>query len=905
LTMTENQVGGQIGRYKILQQIGEGGCGTVYMAEQEEPVRRRVALKVIKPGMDTREVVARFEAERQALALMDHANIARVLDAGATPNGRPYFVMELVRGIKITDYCNQNRLTTRERLELFIKVCRAIQHAHQKGVIHRDIKPSNILVTLDEKVALPKVIDFGIAKAIQGRLTNQTLFTAFQQFLGTPTYMSPEQAEMTSLDIDTRSDIYSLGVLLYELLTDTTPFDAKELVASGLDGMRRTIREREPVRPSTRLSTMSELELTATAGHRKADSSRLIHTLKGDLDWIVIKCLEKDRTRRYETANGLAMDVQRYLATMPVVARPPSKLYRFQKLVQRNRLAFLATNAVALSLLIGFAVSTRLFIQERRARQRAVTAERTQERLRQEAENARASEAALRWQAVEARKNEARLRLQAEAAERTAQSEASQLGEAMMALGNLTAAEEFIRNALQMQRKLLGDNNAEVAVSLNNLAKVLAMQGKLPEAETRYRDALTLEKRLLGDRNPTVGSTLGNLALVLQRQGEFEEAAKHFGDTLSHYRPEPGEESPTPAPFLGLILHHLAEVLHRLGRLQEARSFAEEAISNYRKHLDWPVNERHHALDVLRAVLTDQGDLAGIAALEVESQALEAEAQRREAQLPIEPPQNASSRSRADFFAQRGRWKDAAVDAARALQAAPQDHMLYHSLAPLLVATGDISGYQQLCRRILAQFGGTNNPSSPDRFARDAIASGSWRVPLKGDPAIADRMAKDCLILPNSGADLELVGELSDVAVKEGEKNRFLPYFHCTRGLADYRQGRFPAAIAWMQMTLANDRNKAGHQWDDYLYVEAYAVIGMAHHRMGAMLEARTALAKAAEFARKCLPPLESGQIGSIWRDWIVANALLDEARQLTAGGPETSGGPATPESPPNPAHSQ
>ena len=249
---------------------------------------------------------------------------------------------------------------------------------------------------------------------------------------------------------------------------------------------------------------------------------------------------------------------------------------------------------------------------------------------------------------------------------------------------------------------------------------------------------------------------------------------------------------PLRIPFLGLILHHLAEVLHRLGQSQEARSFAEEAISNYRKHLDWPVNERHHALEVLRGVLTDLGDVAGIATLEVESLAIEAEAQRREAQVSVEPPRNASPRARADFFAQRGRWKEAAADAARALEAAPQDHMLYHSLAPLLVATGDISGYQRLCQRILAQFGGTNNPFSPDRFARDAIASGSWLVPLKGDPAIADRMAKDCLILHTSGVDLQMVAELAEVAVTEGEKNRFLPYFHCTRGLADYRQGNYP-----------------------------------------------------------------------------------------------------------------
>src|SRR5271169_1938629 len=271
--------GDRIGRYKLLQQIGEGGCGVVYMAEQEEPVRRRVALKVIKLGMDTKNVIARFEAERQALALMDHPNIARVLDAGATDTGRPYFVMELVRGIKISDYCDQNNLTTAERLDLFIKVCQAIQHAHQKGIVHRDIKPSNVLVTLHDSVPVPKVIDFGIAKAIDTRLTDKTLFTAFEQVIATPAYMSPEQAEMSGLDVDTRSDIYSLGVLLYELLTSKTPFDPKQLLEHGLDEMRRTLREQEPQRPSTMVTTLQGMELATTAEHRHAEPPKLVSLL--------------------------------------------------------------------------------------------------------------------------------------------------------------------------------------------------------------------------------------------------------------------------------------------------------------------------------------------------------------------------------------------------------------------------------------------------------------------------------------------------------------------------------------------------------------------------------------------------------------------------------------------------
>ena len=386
LSVVTEQPGQRIGRYKLLQEIGEGGCGVVYMAEQEEPVRRRVALKIIKLGMDTRSVIARFEAERQALAIMDHPNIAKVLDAAATETGRPYFVMELVRGTKITDYCDQNQLSTEQRLQLFVQVCKAVQHAHTKGIIHRDLKPGNILVTLHDGVPVPKVIDFGIAKATgQERLTDKTLFTAFEQFVGTPAYMSPEQAEMSGLDIDTRSDIYSLGVLLYELLTGQTPFDTRELLSAGLDEMRRTIREKEPRPPSTRLSTMMAGDLTTTACHRHTDPPKLIHLIKGDLDWIVMKCLEKDRMRRYETALDPALDIERHLRHEPVAARAPTPLYRLLKLSRKHKFGFAAIAGVLIALVLGFAASAWQAV-------RATRAEREQSRLYHQAERARVAE---------------------------------------------------------------------------------------------------------------------------------------------------------------------------------------------------------------------------------------------------------------------------------------------------------------------------------------------------------------------------------------------------------------------------------------------------------------------------------------------------------------------------------
>ncbi len=382
----EEPLGTRIGRYKLLQKLGEGGCGVVYLAEQEEPVRRHVALKIIKLGMETKSVIARFEAERQALALMDHPHIARVYDAGATDRGSPYFVMEWVSGVRITEYCDRHQLTLPQRLELFIQICHAIQHAHQKGVIHGDIKPSNILVSQQDDAPSPKVIDFGIARATEPRLTDHTRFTGCAQLIGTPAYMSPEQADLRTRDVDTRSDIYSLGVLLYELLTGRTPFASKELLEGGLEAMRRLLLEQEPLRPSARFSSLPDDERAQTASLRRLEPQRLSQRLVGDLDWIVMKALEKDRARRYETANGLAMDIRRYLDHEPVLAGPASWTYRLGKLVRRNRGVFFAAGAVAVTLCAGFGTSTWLFLKERESHRRAVAAEQQQARLRLAAE---------------------------------------------------------------------------------------------------------------------------------------------------------------------------------------------------------------------------------------------------------------------------------------------------------------------------------------------------------------------------------------------------------------------------------------------------------------------------------------------------------------------------------------
>ncbi len=630
--------GSRIGPYKLLQLIGEGGFGSVFMAEQTAPVHRRVALKIVKLGMDTRQVVARFDAERQALAMMDHPNIAKVFDAGATTSGRPYFVMELVRGSRITQYCDDNNLSPTARLELFVLVCNAVQHAHQKGVIHRDLKPSNILVTVSDGRPIPKVIDFGIAKATGARLTEMTLFTEHRQLIGTPAYMSPEQADTDSADIDTRTDIYSLGVLLYEILTGSTPFETRDLLRAGYAEIQRIIRETEPQKPSTRLSSLKD-SLASVAAHRSTEPARLGAAVRGDLDWIVMKCLDKDRARRYETAHGLAADLQRHLAGEPVVAAPPGVAYRFRKFVRRNKGTVAAGGLVAAALLLGMVGTTWGMLRAQHQKNQALLARAAEEHERTLAQaaahrtqvindfvistlqssdpNARGRQDILVIDAMHQAiaglddgaftddpQTEAQLRstisriltgnghpdealpLVEKALKTLEQLHPGDDPDVLKTLGQLANVLAFLgrdaapvnQRALDMGRRLYPGDHLQVVTALHGLGVARMTAGHLKEADELFQQALDMNRRLeQGDHNDTA-DILEALGTINDNLGKLKEAEAYFQQCLEMRRRLLGPEHPSTANSLT----GLADVYRKLGREEEAQVMFRQVLPIYR-----------------------------------------------------------------------------------------------------------------------------------------------------------------------------------------------------------------------------------------------------------------------------------------------------------------------------------
>jgi serine/threonine protein kinase/Tfp pilus assembly protein PilF len=593
------------GRYKLLEEIGEGGMGTVWLAEQTQPVRRKVAIKLIKAGMDSRQVIARFEAERQALAVMDHPNVAKVLDGGLSETGRPFFVMEYVKGVPITQYCDATRLSVPERLELFSQVCQAVQHAHHKGIIHRDLKPSNILVAPYDDRPVPKIIDFGLAKAMHQSLTDKTLHTAHETVLGTPLYMSPEQAQLNNLDIDTRSDIYSLGVLLYELLTGTTPVERKRFKQVAWDEIRRIIREEEPPRPSARLSSTDTL--ASLAACRQSEPLMLTRQVRGELDWIVMKALEKDRSRRYETANGFALDIQRYLAGEPVLAAPPSARYRLKKLVRRHRGPVLAASLVLCTLLAGIIGTTWGLFQARQARDREAARADGEAKAKEQAQEEKKRAIAFRNQALDAlrattgidvekllgakKELSANEKAYLEAIAGRWQTFARQEGTDEQSrsvraeghhrvaylwhkLGRREEARPEHERAAALWEKLAADfptvpdYRRDLARSHNSLGILLTDLGKRAEAEQQYRKAMAIQEKLAADF-PTVpdcrrdlAQSHNNLGLLLKNLGKRTEAEQQYRKALAIQ-----EKVATDFPAVPDYRRNLASSHHNLGIL--------------------------------------------------------------------------------------------------------------------------------------------------------------------------------------------------------------------------------------------------------------------------------------------------------------------------------------------------
>jgi eukaryotic-like serine/threonine-protein kinase len=638
--------GDLIGRYKLLQQIGVGGFGTVWMAEQLEPLVRKVALKIVQVGMNSKEVIGRFEQERQALAMMDHPNIAKVFDAGATKYRRPYFVMELVKGIPINQFCDEAGYGTRERVTLFGDVCAAIQHAHLKGIIHRDIKPSNVMVTLHGEKPVVKVIDFGIAKATHGKLTDKTLFTRFEQFIGTPVYMSPEQAALSGLDIDTRSDVYSLGILLYELLTGKPPFDAQTLASAGYDEMRRVIREVEPPKPSARLSTIAGEERTLVARSRRIEPEMIRKLIEPDLDWIVMKAIDKDRARRYATAKDLATDIECFLTDRPVSACPPSRLYELRKVYRRNKLVFTATAAIILVLSAGVLTSTWLAVRATRATRAAqieadrgaqvaqfmkdmlqgvgpsVALGRDTTLLREVLDQTAQRLDTLEGQAeVEAdlrktlgdvyfelgRYSDASAMLQQAATllEGASATESLELSDVLLSqakvLGErkqLDEAEALLRRALALRLKTYEANSLPVADVINEMANIPRKQGKYDEAEALLRQCLATQRALLGEDNRVVADTLGNLGVVLRGARKHDEAESAFRQSLAIRRKLPGGNDLS----LSSNLMNLGRALGLKGSAEsfvEAEALLREALAIRKRLLGADHPEVAEALDFL------------------------------------------------------------------------------------------------------------------------------------------------------------------------------------------------------------------------------------------------------------------------------------------------------------------
>ena len=761
------QADSSFSRYRILQRIGTGGMGEVYEAEQLEPIRRRVALKVIKRGMDTDAVVARFESERQALALMDHAAIARVYDAGATPDGRPYFVMEYVSGIPITDYCDQNRLGLRERLGLIVQVCEGVQHAHQKGIIHRDIKPTNVLVTVHESRPAPKIIDFGLAKATAHSLTERTLYTELGQLVGTPEYMSPEQAEMSGLDVDTRTDIYSLGVLLYELLVGALPFDSGTLRAGSYDDVRRRIRDVEPQRPSARATTLITSSGKKDINRTPTEIGALPRQLKGDLDWIVMKAIEKDRTRRYASASDLAADIQRHLNDEPVMAGQPSQSYRMKKFIRRHKLAVAAASAVTVALLLGIVGTTvglvRATRAEHAAHEQAVTAQTISDFLVGLFKVAD-PESTL-GNRITAREilDRGAERIDQELKDQPLMRARLQgtMGDVYKSLGLYGAARPLLESSLTLRRDRLGESHLDVSDAEARLGELYRLAGNRVGAESLLTRALATREKALGPHSPEVGAILCDLGMVYAAQARFDEAGTVLARSLAIRENALGPEHPDVARSL----NELGVLRWRQGRYAAAESLLTRAIAIWEKDQGGNHPYVARALNNLGLVMREEG--------------------KNHASIPL-------------FRRALGIYE----------KVVGPDHpyvaAVLNNLGQALDDQGDHTTAIQLCERALAIKEKTLGPEHPDLASTLQILANSWKAQRKYDVAL-QLLSRALAIREKALApdDPDVAWSLGDLGVllrDRGDYDRAEPQFR--RALGIFERGKQAYGVAWTENDL-------------------------------------------------------------------------------------------------------
>jgi len=912
--------GAHIGPYRLLEQIGEGGFGVVFMAEQQQPVRRRVAVKVLKPGMDSRQVVARFEAERQALALMDHPNIARVLDGGQTDSGRPYFVMELVRGVSITEFCDLNHLSPRARLELFVLVCQAVQHAHQKGIIHRDLKPSNILVTLYDSVPVVKVIDFGIAKATGQQLTDKTLFTNFAQMIGTPMYISPEQAQMSGLDIDTRTDIYALGVLLYELLTGTTPFDRDRLRAVAYDELLRILREEEPPRPSTRLSTLGKAA-PSISGNRQSDLKRLTQLFRGELDWIVMKALEKDRNRRYETASAFAADVQHFLKDEPVQACPPSQWYRFRKLARRNKRVFVMASALALAVLLAvitLALSNVWIRQEqartqeekervekaqKHAEQAQKLAEQRADQIRDGLERLKSANDLLergRWYITESRWDDAQAALRKAVQLRPDYASAwAELAELDTRLGLWELAAKDFARELELRepdstwrwyfhallRLYVGDADGYRQVARRMRARFRGTANVMflielirtsvlrPEPDVDREQWVELAQHAVAARARGEWYTLYALGLAHYRAGQHDQAVRRLRESLAA---DQREWSARTLSYAVLAMAH-----HRLGQAAEAR----EALKAAARVLD------HWTGEVYR----QQGEGSWVKHFGAAGNSsipwwdwLEFQLYYGEAKMLIDgspPPDDPRIHVlRARAFAGVRRHDKAAVEYDAALQRLPQDPVIrleahrnrgygYLQFRQWKPAAAEFAQAWELQPEdgYLGLFSAVTHLAvgEVEEYRRTCTAL-VQRFEKTSNQEIARNVLLACVLRQDALPDM---GRLLPLARVASPPDDFGPP---ESGAALYRAGKYDEAVRCLEGAAKTYRLRAA----------AWCFLAMAHHRLGHAGQARHALTEAIRWIdeanrKRSDDPTATRPAWGPWHEPLECTLLLNEAKNL------------------------